>query len=150
VICKVRGVVACREGDPPFHFYTELHSIQVFHKYLWISIHGPLPSSTQDGSFDPEQPWSVPHPPNNRAGPRVHVWAREAGFDPDRIIKDASVTVMATQEKKDYLADKMIARIETAGHRAKFVKLRATDEEVDGIVKGLRLWKDDRMVSTRS
>jgi SAM-dependent methyltransferase len=143
-VCKEGGIVACREGDPPFHFYPELPGLQVFHKYLWLLIHGPFPSSTENGDFNPEQPWNVPHPPNNRAGSRIHVWAREAGFDPDRIIKDASVTVMATQEKRDFLADVMIARIEKAGHREKFVKLGATDVEINGIVKDLRLWKDDK------
>jgi hypothetical protein len=54
------------------------------------------------------------------------------------------VTVMATPEKREFLADNMIARIEKAGHRVKFVKLGATDEEVDGIVKDLRLWKNDK------
>jgi SAM-dependent methyltransferase len=141
-VCKEGGIVACREGDPPFHFYPELPGLQVFHKYLWLLIHGPLPSKNPT-SFNPDQPWNIPHPPNNRAGSRIHVWAREAGFDPDRMIKDASVIVMATQEKRSFLADVMIARIEKAGHRAKFVKLGATNEEIDGVVRDLEMWRDD-------
>jgi SAM-dependent methyltransferase len=146
-VCKKGGLVACREGDPPFHFYPELPGLQVFHKYLWMLIHGPLPSSdpaAPQNSFNPDQPWNIPHPPNNRAGSRIHVWARQAGFDPDRIVKDASVQVMATQAKREFLSSVMIARIEKAGHRAKFVQLGATDENIDAIVRDLGLWKDDQ------
>lgn len=59
----------CREGDPPFHFYPELPGLQVFHKYLYMLIHGPLPSSdtaASNSSFKPDQPWNIPHP---RLGP---------------------------------------------------------------------------------
>jgi ubiquinone/menaquinone biosynthesis C-methylase UbiE len=146
-VCKEGGIVACREGDPPFHFYPELPGLQVFHKYLWMLIHGPLPMldpAATSSSFNPEQPCNIPHPPNNRAGSRIHVWARLAGFDPDRIVKDASVQVMATQEKRDFLAEVMIARIEKAGHREKFVQLGATEEDIDTIVRDLRHWKGDK------
>jgi ubiquinone/menaquinone biosynthesis C-methylase UbiE len=145
-VCKEGGMVACREGDPPFHFYPELPGLQVFHKYLWLLIHGPLPSSTstfQDTTLNMQQPYNSPHPPNNRAGSRIHVWARLAGFNPERIIKEASVQVTATQDKRNFLAGNMISRIEVAGHRAKFVRLGATVEEVDAIVRDLKAWKDD-------
>jgi ubiquinone/menaquinone biosynthesis C-methylase UbiE len=144
-VCKQGGIVACREGDLPFHHYPELPGLSLFHRYLWLMIHGPLPSSSAelDQAFDQNRPFNAPHPPNHRAGSRIHAWAREAGFDPERIIKDASVQVMATREKREFLAGAMIGRIEKAGHREKFVKLGATEEDVDAMLRDLKIWRDD-------
>jgi ubiquinone/menaquinone biosynthesis C-methylase UbiE len=139
-VCKKDGLVACREGDPPFHFYPELPGLLVLHKYLWMLIHGPPPA---EGEFDSRRPYNAPHPPNHRAGSRIHVWAREAGFEPERIVKDASVQVIATQEKRDFLGGMMVKRIEDAGQRGKFVALGATEEDVDMMVRDLKVWRDD-------
>jgi ubiquinone/menaquinone biosynthesis C-methylase UbiE len=148
-VCRTGGIVACREGDFPFHHYPELPGLSVFHKYLWLMIHGPLPSSSLSSTeldhlaSDKDLPFNAPHPPNHRSGSRIHVWAREAGFDPERIVKEASVQVMATREKREFLAGAMMGRIEKAGHREKFVKLGATEEEVDAILRDLKIWRDD-------
>jgi ubiquinone/menaquinone biosynthesis C-methylase UbiE len=139
-VCKKDGIVACREGDTPFHFYPELPGLFVLHKYLYMLVHGPLPA---EGEFDTRRPYNAPHPPNHRAGSRIHVSAREAGFAPERIVKDASVQVIATQEKRSFLAGVMVKRIEEAGQRSKFVELGATEEDVDEMVRDLKLWQDD-------
>jgi ubiquinone/menaquinone biosynthesis C-methylase UbiE len=139
-VCKTGGIVACREGDVPFHFYPELPGLLVLHKYLWMLVHGPLPP---DGGFDARYPYNAPHPPNHRAGSRVHVWAREAGFEAERMVKGASVQVIATREKREFLAGMMVKRIEEAGQRGKFVGMDATEEEVDGMVRDIKVWRDD-------
>jgi ubiquinone/menaquinone biosynthesis C-methylase UbiE len=139
-VCKKDGIVACREGDTPFHFYPELPGLFVLHKYLWMLIHGPLPA---EGEFDTGRPYNAPHPPNHRAGSRIHVWAREAGFEPEKIVKDASVQIIATQEKRKFLAGVMVRRIEDAGQRGKFMDLGATEDDVDGMVRDLKAWRDD-------
>jgi SAM-dependent methyltransferase len=145
-VCKKGGVVACSEGDPPFHFYPELPGLLVLHKYVWMLIHGPLQSSSSSSEpihFDPEHPYNAPHPANHRSGSRVHVWARHAGFDPDRMVKGASVQVSATHETRSYLGKSMVARIEEAGHGAKFTQLGASQEDVDAMVTDLKLWMED-------
>lgn len=135
-VCKRGGLVACREGDWPFRFYPELTGLQLFHKYLWILVHGPPvpPSSYPD---------NVPHPLNHRSGSMIHVWARQAGFAHDRIVKKASVQVIATPEERKFKAGIMVARIEEGGHRAKFLEIGATHEEIDEIVKGWTEWERD-------
>lgn len=137
-VCKKGGIVACREADWPFRFYPELPGLLLFHKYLWIMVHGPVPEG-----WDPQRPDVHPHPPNHRTGSRVHVWAREAGFDPGKIIKGASADVHATPEKRERLGRIMVGRIEEGGHREKYIKLGATEEEIDTIVSDWERWVED-------
>lgn len=80
--------------------------------------------------------------PNHRSGSRIQAWAREAGFDPDKIVKGASADVHATPEKRHRLARIMVERIKQGGHREKYVKLGAS-EEVNTIVGDWKKWVDD-------
>ncbi|KAJ4367969.1 hypothetical protein N0V86_009810 [Didymella sp. IMI 355093] len=144
-VCKKGGIVACREGDWPFRFYPELPGLLLFHKYLWIMVHGPVPP-TDEGAvlkWSQERPDVHPHPPNHRSGSRIQVWAREAGFEPDKITKRASTDVHATPEQRQKIGKIMIARIEEGGHREKYKKLGASEEEVDAIVRDWGVWMED-------
>ncbi|KAJ4369064.1 hypothetical protein N0V83_006147 [Neocucurbitaria cava] len=153
-VCKTGGVVACREADWPFRYYPELPGLQIFHKYLWLMIHGPpspanwsssSPSASAASTATPDEAFLIiaPHPPNHRSGSRIHVWAREAGFDPAKITKAASAQVYSTADEKKFLAGVMAGRIEQGGHRKKYLELGASEEEVDEIVKGWREWEKD-------
>ncbi|KAF3040383.1 hypothetical protein E8E11_004831 [Didymella keratinophila] len=133
-VCKKGGVVACREADWPFRFYPELPGLLLFHKYLWIMVHGAVPPPQDADGWSQDRPDVHPHPPNHRTGSRVHVWAREAGFDSNKIVKGASVDVHATPEKRETLGRIMVGRIENGGHREKYLKLGASEEEVDTIM----------------
>jgi ubiquinone/menaquinone biosynthesis C-methylase UbiE len=148
-VCKKGGVVACREADWPFRFYPELPGLLLFHKYLWIMVHGQPPAppageAEKEGhSWNSARPDVHPHPPNHRTGSRVHVWAREAGFDPTKITKGASAEVHATPEQREKLGRIMVGRIDEGGHREKYLKLGASEEEVDSIVRDWKKWVED-------
>lgn len=124
-VCKTGGVVACREADWPFRYYPELPGLQIFHKYLWLLVHEPppanwsssSPSASAASTATPDEAFLIiaPRPPNHRSGSRIHVWAREAGFDPAKITKGASAQVYSTADEKKFLAGVMAARIEQGG-----------------------------------
>lgn len=151
-VCRPGGVVAAREADWPFRFYPELPGLLLFHKYLWIMVHGAPPRGGEAGHNEAQdkerEAWSKspdvhPHPPNHRSGSRVHVWAREAGFDASRIVKGASAEVHAKREERERLGRIMVGRIEEGGHREKYLKLGATEDEVDAIVQDWKAWVQD-------
>ncbi|KAF1851825.1 S-adenosyl-L-methionine-dependent methyltransferase [Cucurbitaria berberidis CBS 394.84] len=147
-VCKKGGLVACREGIWPFRYYPELPGFAVFLKFFWLFIHGPPTNSSPSSSSAPAA-WSDtilgsgPYPSNHRSGSYVHVWARQAGFDPAKIKKGAGVHTLATPEERKFLAGVMVGRIEQAGHREKFLDLGATKEEVDEMVRAWREWEED-------
>lgn len=146
-VCKPGGLVACREGDFPFRFYPEFEGMQLFQKYLWLMVHGSVASVPEDTPEilrpDPAKPYNSPHPPNHRSGSLVHMWAREAGFDPKKIIKGASVELGGTKEKRDVFADNMLGRFENAEWRAKWINMGASDQEIATVVRDMKRWKGD-------
>ena len=84
-VCKQGGIVACRESDWPFRFYPELPRLLLFHKFLWIMVHGQVPALPTDPNSDgegkvrmwnPDHPDVWPHAPSHRSGSRVQAWAR--------------------------------------------------------------------------
>lgn len=145
-VCKPGGLVACREGDFPFRFYPEFEGMQLFQKYLWFMVHGsiaPVAEGTPNIMRpDPAKPYNSPHPPNHRSGSLVHVWAREAGFDPDKIVKGASVELGGTKEKRNVFADNMLARFENTGWTEKWGKLGGSDADIETVVRDLKKWKE--------
>jgi SAM-dependent methyltransferase len=142
-VCKKGGVVACREADWPFRFYPELPGLLLFHRYLWVMVHGAVPAPREGDAWNQTRPDAHPHPPNHRSGSRVHVWAREAGFDPSKIVKRASADVHATPEQREKLGGIMVGRIEEGGHREKYLSLGASEEEIDAIVRDWKSWVQD-------
>ncbi|KAF3034387.1 hypothetical protein E8E12_002589 [Didymella heteroderae] len=156
-VTRKGGIVACREADWPFRFYPELPGLLLFHRYLWIMVHGAVPAPQQQDlgegeeargregfvECSTERPDVHPHPPNHRSGSRVHVWARQAGFDPDKITKGASADVHASPEQRERLGRIMVGRIEEGGHREKYLKLGASEDEVDQIARDWKRWVED-------
>lgn len=142
-VCKPGGLVACREADWPYRYFPEEPGLQLYHKYLWLLVHGP-PATPPSLSSSSDPLLSIAtYPPNHRSGSHIHVWARQAGFDPARITKGASVQVLGTPEERSVRANVVVGRIEEGGHREKFLGVGASAEEVDEIVRGWRAWGEN-------
>ena len=73
----------------------------------------------------------------------MHVWGREAGFEPERMIKGARAVVGATEEERRAFAEPMIGRILTGGTGEKFMQMGASSEQVQIIVEDFRKWMED-------
>ncbi|KAF2636486.1 S-adenosyl-L-methionine-dependent methyltransferase [Massarina eburnea CBS 473.64] len=136
-VCKpVTGIVCSKEGDWPLRYVPYTRGLQLFHYWFYQMIHGKAPEEIR-------HPDQAPFAPGHRGGSLLHVWAREAGFDPKRIEKGASVQVYATEEQRGFYAEGMVKRIVDGGHGEKFKSLGATEEEVQEIVKGWREWGEN-------
>jgi SAM-dependent methyltransferase len=129
-VLKAGGFIADREGDFPFHWYPYLPGLELKNKYMYGLLHGLVPQSPPYGA-------------GHRSGSMVHVWARQAGFDGLKIEKSARVTMYSTPEERAVYAGNMIARIEQGGHRERYQRLGATEQEVDVMVHDLGKWRDD-------
>jgi hypothetical protein len=138
-VCKKDGFVAAREGDWPFRWVPYLPGLQLNNKYLYYLVIGkdvgPHPHEHPDNAPFDEQ--------KHRSGSLVHRWAREAGFDPHKIVKGAKVTLYATPHDREFYADNMIGRLKEAGHGDKFLELGATREEVEIMARDWQRWRDD-------
>lgn len=134
-VCKPGGFVACREGDYPFRFYPFLPGLQIFLKYLYEMVHG--------YSTGLEFPSNAPHPEGTRTGSLVHVWGREAGFEPRLMTKKGAAVVAATEEERRAFAEPMIGRLEVGGTGDKFRERGASKEDVELALSDLRKWMED-------
>ena len=135
-VVKTGGLIADREGDWPFRWYPELPGLELQQKYLYSMVITRQPPDASHGCYPP-------FGPEHRGGSRVHVWAREAGFEASKIEKSARVTVHSTAEEREQWAGTTVARIEQGGHRQKYKEVGATDEEIDSIVRDVARWRED-------
>jgi SAM-dependent methyltransferase len=135
-VCKPGGFVAAREGDMPFRWVPYPRGLQLFNKYLYVMVMG-------DIGVDSEHPDNAPFKEGHRSGSLVHVWGREAGFEPLKMVKGAKVTMYATPEEREYVAGNYIGRFDQAGWRDKYIAAGASAEDVDNIVADLKKWKED-------
>ncbi|ORY07945.1 methyltransferase type 11 [Clohesyomyces aquaticus] len=133
-VCKPGGFVACREADLPFHWHPFLPGIQLWSKYFHSLIFGPTDSA---------YPMNPPYGPGHRAGVMVHFWARQAGFDPEKMERADEVQVWATKEDRKWFSEGLWGRIEKGGQGEKFRELGASEEDVDMMIKDLKAWADD-------
>lgn len=133
-VCKPGGVVAAREGDFPFRWVPYLPGIQLFQKYLYEMVMGPT---------DHAHPDSPPHPPGHRSGSLTHVWARQAGFDPLKIEKGASVQLYRTPEERKPYCELMTGRLVAGGHKDLYMKLGASEQDIEMMITDFKRWADD-------
>ncbi|KAF2712570.1 S-adenosyl-L-methionine-dependent methyltransferase [Pleomassaria siparia CBS 279.74] len=136
-VLKPGGVVCAREADWPFRFYPYTRGMQLFNKYLNCLIHArKIPPSHP-------QPDNAPFPEGTRTGSLVHVWGREAGFDPEKMAKSAKADVYATEEERKSWGEPMLGRMKEGGTGDGFRKRGATKEEVEEIIQALKDWTAD-------
>ena len=134
-VVKPGGIVCCREGDFPSRFYPYPRGLQLFNKYLYCLLHSRTP--------DLEHPENAPHPPDTRTGSLVHVWARLAGFEPQEMVKGASLFMCTTEDERRGLGGLMVERILVGGTGDGFRARGATEDEIQCIVDDFNSWIED-------
>ena len=91
-VTKHGGLVACREGDHgTWVWYPDSTGLTGFHRVV-----------EQLGYADGREP---------RAGRRLHVWAREAGFDPAQVITSTGTWCFYTRAEREYWGGSMGKRV---------------------------------------
>ena len=124
-VCRTGGLVACREGDlgtyihfPPnegFHLFLE-----TYHKMI-------VSAGMSPGT-----------------GRQLHSWARLAGFDPKKITKSASATLMASEEERNFFGNLHKDRILKSELNTRFKALGTSEEDLQKMVSGWQEWMDDQ------
>lgn len=110
-VCAPGGFVACREADMPWRWHPYLPGLQLWDKYMYDTVCGPNSLSA---------PQNPPHPPGHRGGSLIHVWARQAGFDPVKIIKSAGVSLYTSEAERKWFCESYVRRLEQGGAAEKF------------------------------
>ena len=123
-VCKVGGLVACREGDWGTVVFHPLNSglqllLQVYERML-----------RSDGN--------EPH-----AGRQLHVWAKHAGLDPRRIQKGASTSSHSMEEDRQWYGKTHVERWKKSDLRSKAKTSGVTDEQLAEMISGLEQWMND-------
>ncbi|KAF2740063.1 putative ubiE/COQ5 methyltransferase [Polyplosphaeria fusca] len=128
-VIRPGGFLAARESDLPFRWYPYLPGLQLLDKYLYeLTI----------TRTDRKHPMNPPHAPGHRGGGVVHVFAREAGFDPAKMKKGAGTQCYGTSEETLWFADIMTGRMKV--HRESYSELGATEEELKMMEDDLKMW----------
>ena len=134
-VCKAGGIIAAREADMPFHWFPYNRGLQLWDKHLYSMIFG--------NKDDREHPMSIPHSNEYRGGSLIHVWARKAGFDVDKMAKGVSVQAYGTPDERDWFVQTYTARIENLDTRDKMKACGATEDDLEEMVRGLSEWGQD-------
>ncbi|KAI9759462.1 MAG: hypothetical protein M4579_002302 [Chaenotheca gracillima] len=124
VCSSTGGMVACREGDLPFRWYPAKEGL-----LLWNEM---MKRMVRKGGADPD-----------KGGSAIHAYARLAGFDPAKIQKGASVSVVATEEERRWWGTLHADRVEKSDVGKTFQEVGATEEQLRVIVRALREWAED-------
>ncbi|KAL2818667.1 S-adenosyl-L-methionine-dependent methyltransferase [Aspergillus granulosus] len=119
-VVKPGGIVAARESDS-FSWFPQNTGIE-----NWLKVTSRV-AKAKGGN---------PHP-----GRMIHVWAREAGFDVEKVKRSSGAWCFSEPEEREYWGGGMARRMEESG----FVDLALgeggiTKEELEGIVHGWREW----------
>lgn len=123
-VCKPGGMVACREGDfglvafHPHHRGTEL-----YREYYIKMLRGK--------GMEPF------------AGRNLHIWARDAGFDIEKIEKSVSSKLDATDAQRDWWGSVLLDRFRGSQLRDGFKAAGASDTDLEEIISGVEQWKQD-------
>lgn len=117
---KTGGMLAMRESDHP-DWYPEYAAFQ-----KWKDALDTMVRSTGASGFG--------------GGRKLHVWAREAGFDRSKMVVTGSANVFSSEEQRRWFAGVHIGRMRSDGHAE---KLKMSNEDVEAIVKDFEKWRDD-------
>lgn len=71
-----------------------------------------------------------------------HVWAREAGFDPSKMKKQAGTEVYASDEERKRWYNTWVGRFQH-GTREKLKERGATDEDIELVSRDLKAWAEN-------
>jgi ubiquinone/menaquinone biosynthesis C-methylase UbiE len=134
-VCISGGLIAAREADMPFHWYPYNRGLQLWDKYLYSTIFG-----NEEGR---EHPMSLPHLKGYRGGSLLHVWAREAGFDPEKMQKGVGSQGYTTRRQRDWFVDIYSKRLENEDTRRRMKECGATEDELGEMLRGLEAWGRD-------
>ena len=119
-VLKTGGMLAMRESDHP-DWYPEYPAFQ-----KWKDALDTMVRSTGASGFG--------------GGRKLHVWAREAGFDRSKMVVTGSANVFSSEEQRRWFAGVHIGRMRSEGHAE---KLKMSKEDVEAIVKDFEKWRDD-------
>lgn len=123
-VCKPSGLVACREADlEGLIIYPMTPGFQKF----WDAY---CQMVTSNGA-------------SMQAGRQVHVWARKAGFDPEKIVKSSSITLHATQEKRDLFGGGFMDRLKKSQIRENLLAAGNSQADLDEMSQGIDQWRTD-------
>ena len=114
-VCKSGGMVASREGDT-FHWYPAIDGIELFEKGL----------HRMTGSED--------------TGRKLHVFARQAGFEPSRMTVGTGTSCIADEAGRRWWGELHAKRLEESEMRPSWLKGGMTEEECDKTIRALREW----------
>ncbi|KAL4799297.1 S-adenosyl-L-methionine-dependent methyltransferase [Aspergillus venezuelensis] len=122
-VVKKGGIVAARESDS-FSWYPANKGLE-----LWLSLTTTI-ASAKGGN---------PHP-----GKKMHVWAKEAGFEMGNIQRSTGSWCFSSPEEREYWGEGMARRMEDSGLAEQCLDGGfANKQELEGIAKGWREWVRD-------
>ena len=120
-LCRSGGIVACREGDiDSLIHYPMNEGLKLYWETYRTMFH-------EGGQ-------------TTQAGRSLHTWGREAGFDPDKMIKNAGVTLCATKGERQWYGTLHKERIAKSDLRDRFKAVGLSDADLDKIIAGLDEW----------
>ncbi len=121
-VTKPGGIVACRESD---------HAA-----FVWV----PVSQDMSDWSVLSERIARADGREPN-AGRQLHVWARQAGFDPAQITTSAGTWCFHTKEEREYWGGAMGERVLSDGFAtAAISKGFASQEDLERISQAWKNW----------
>ncbi|KAL4949322.1 S-adenosyl-L-methionine-dependent methyltransferase [Aspergillus filifer] len=122
-VVKKGGIVAARESDS-FSWYPANKGIE-----SWLSLTTTI-ASAKGGN---------PHP-----GKKIHIWAKEAGFELGKIQRSTGSWCFSSPEEREYWGEGMARRMEDSGLAEQCLAGGfAGREDLEGIAKGWREWVGD-------
>lgn len=134
-VCKPGGMIAAREADMPFHWYPYNRGLQLWDRYLYSTIFG--------NEGEREHPMNLPHSEGYRGGSLLHVWAREAGFEPEKMQKGVGSQGYTTMQQRDWFVDTYSKRLENEDTRRRMKDCGASEEDLNEMLRGLEAWGRD-------
>jgi ubiquinone/menaquinone biosynthesis C-methylase UbiE len=122
-VLKSGGLLAMHESDH-FGWYPYLPGLKKLDK----ALHGMLNSSGAPGLGRARE---------------LHVWAREAGFEREKMKVGVSGQVSSTEEERREFVDVHVGRLRGEGVGGKMRELGIMEGDLEEMIKDLERWRDD-------
>lgn len=141
-LLKPGGFVAAREADMPFHWYPYNRGLQLWDKYLYMSIFGQPGDQEADGA-NREHPMNQPHGKEYRGGSLLHVWMRKAGFNPEKMEKNVGSQAYTTPATREWFVQTYTKRLDYEETRRRMKACGASEADLEEMILGFREWGSD-------